>query len=369
MPVIGEPMRLGCFASRQSLLRLFFVCLAACASGRTRVHATDLAALEGKASADETFSEAQTLTKIRADATQAGVRCVREFWIVNTRCAPACRGLEAGFDQITYSKYEPGRGWVRYPFPEFLAGVDASLPTTIFVHGNLYTHPEAVSAMFQTADIVGRGVPAFRIILWSWDSQFVRGVGLIGSVRAKAARSESQGYYLARLIEQLDPQVSLSLVGHSFGARTVAAALEGLATHRVAGHELPPRTHDDRRSIQVAMLAAAVDNTALLPGRRYGSALTQVDRLLLTVNSRDLALRAFTRFANGGGPVLGLTGLPNIHSLGDQRSKIRVVYSPLGCKHEIKYYEHSPSIVAAMRPYFFQPISPTTAPALTAQAE
>jgi hypothetical protein len=215
-------------------------------------------------------------------------------------------------------------------------------------------------------------------VIWSWPSQHIFGIGPFNSLLIKAERSEMQGYYLARLIGLLRPDVPLSLTGHSFGAKIVAASLQGLAAGHIAGQELPaPASSDGEatfdaggspiapvgRSIQAALLAAAFDNTALLPGYRYGMALTQVDRMIITVNPEDMPLRIYMRCANGGVSLLGETGIPGASRLGELQSKVYFVSSTpyAGCMHHVRYYTGT-DIAAILRPYFFYLDAPVLAP-------
>lgn len=278
----------------------------------------------------------------------------REFWIVNTRHAPLCKGLDKGLDKITYWKCERGRGWVRHSLDEFLAAVEPSLPTTFYVHGNTLDNEQAIQGARQVYDRIGRGVPSFRLVLWSWPAEHIKGMSAIDNILVKARRCESQGYYLAWLVDRLDPQVPISLAGHSFGARTVTAALQGLAADRIAGYELPERKYQGRRPMQAALVAAAMDNTLLLPGYRHGLALTQVDRMLITKNPQDRSLRLFSLLSETGVDALGTTGIPGLARLPD-RNKVRQLVPSrwVGKAHRWSRYTNSPGAAASLRPYFF----------------
>ncbi|HEV3024996.1 MAG TPA: hypothetical protein VGX76_21125 [Pirellulales bacterium] len=293
-----------------------------------------------------------------ASAAQAEARCRREFWVVDTRQAPLCRGLDQGVRQITYWKREPGRGLVRKSLAEFLAGVDPSLPTTVYVYGNAIKRRVAIKIAERLMDGIGRDVPAYRMILWSWPSEHRWGIGLLENVAAKASWSESQGYYLAWLVDQIDVRTPLSLVGHSLGGRTVAAALQGLATRRMAGYDLGPRknTATAHRTMQAALLAGAIDNRWLWPGWRYGQALTQVDRILVTRNPNDRLLRIYSnQQLPSGVRALGMTGIPDLEPrLGDQAARVTTIDSRwAGRAHRWSKYILTPEAQRLFRPFFF----------------
>lgn len=283
---------------------------------------------------------------------QAANEC-RQFWMVNTRHAPQRHGLECGFDRITYWKWQHGRGWVRYSRDAFVAAMDPSLPTTFYVHGNGLTYNVSITSARRMYNQIGQVVPGFRLVLWTWSAEYIPGLSVVENVREKALRSEAQGYYLARLIDQLEPSVPLSLVGHSFGSRTVAAALHALAVGRASGHDLPPRRYVGPRPIQATLLAAAMDNIWLWPGSKYGLAVTQVNRMLITFNPWDRILRAYDRLDGSDAGVLGMTGLPQEFRLGDHESKvIEWKVTPwVWSAHRWARYANSPRLANRLRPY------------------
>jgi len=278
---------------------------------------------------------------------------LQEFWMVNTRFAPKSRQLERGIERIRYSRRVANGTFAARTRDDFLAGVDRSLPTLFLVHGNALDHGQAITNADLLAEAIGPHVPAYRLVLWSWPTEHIRGMRVAENVRLKAGWSEAQGYYLAWLIDRIDPRVPLSLAGHSLGARTVTAALTGLACGQVAGQTLPARLHPGPRPMQVALIAPAMDGTMLLPGGPYGQALAQVDRMLITVNPRDRTLRRFVRMTSARASLLGMTGLPRKSELGVQQSKVReTVLTPwLGGAHVWRRYMNSPEVMARLLPY------------------
>ncbi|MEX2121810.1 MAG: hypothetical protein WD847_19665 [Pirellulales bacterium] len=314
----------------------------------------------GQAAEPDSLEPAVVPPEITCSCDRRTCSCgLREFWMVSSREAPVCRGLDRGVDRLSYWKCERGR-WQRHTVDEFVAAMDPSLTTTFFVHGNTLDSEGATEAGRVLYEHLGRGVPAFRLVLWSWPAERIRGKSVRANVTEKARSSESQGYYLAWLIDQIDPATPLSLTGHSFGARTVSAALQGLASGRIARHDLPERLYAGPRSIQAALVAAPIDGDWLYPGKQHELALSQVERMLITVNRRDLVLRTFTRLSGRRVEAVGTTGLVEKWRLGEQRSKvIEIDASPwLGCLHLWSRYAENPQAAARLRPYFFNMPSP-----------
>jgi hypothetical protein len=245
---------------------------------------------------------------------------------------------------------------VRKSFDEFIAGVEPSLTTTIYVHGNTVNRRMALKIADKVMDGVGRNGPPYRMVLWSWPSQHRLGLGFRNNVVSKARWSESQGYYLAWLVDKLNPRTTLTLVGHSFGTRSVAAALHGLATNRVAGYDLGPRQPVELRLMQAALVAPAMDNRWLWKGQRYGEALTQVDRMLITRNPNDRLLRFYSdNFLPPGVRALGLTGIPDAERrIGDLRFKLTPFPANwAGTAHRWTRYADAPEASSTLRQHFF----------------
>lgn len=279
--------------------------------------------------------------------------------MVNTRHAPACRGLEAGFEQVTYWQCVGDR-FVPRTRSEFLDTCQADVPTTFYVHGNTLTHERAVIAGQRVLDDIGRGVTSLRLVLWSWPSEYMPEQTIMGNLTVKAERAVAQGYYLARLVDMIDPRIPLSLAGHSYGTRTVLAGLECLATNRVAGAELRWRAYTGRRRMQAALLAAALDNHELWPEQRYGHALSQVDRMLITVNPRDRTLQAWWLVSSTRSEALGTSGVAEVWRLGQQAEKIYLIMPEewVGKAHRFSRYSSSPQAAANLRPFVFYTDAP-----------
>jgi hypothetical protein len=104
-------------------------------------------------------------------------------------------------------------------------------------------------------------------------------------------------------------------------------------------------------AFRVALLAAAVDNDWLLPGRRHGQALSQVEQLLLLNNGCDRVLKRYHWLEHDGDQALGFTGMAGVRLLGDDVSKVRQlnVCSIVGKQHDWTNYFDAPSVAARIR--------------------
>ena len=263
-------------------------------------------------------------------------------------------------------RYVDGR-WAAASAAEFLASDDPAVPTTFFPHGNRIDHCMAFTVGWKVYANLARQAPTaepLRFVLWSWPSDRIQG-GQVQDVRVKAARTNVGGYHMAWFLDQLDPQVRVNLIGYSFGARIVTGSLHLLGGGSIGQYTLTNRQHLDRTPLRAVLQAAALDNDWLLPGRRHGQALSQLDQLLLINNSCDQVLRRYARLygqrKNCGPQALGYTGFAGLGSLSAiDRAKVRQVDAccHVGKQHDWARYAGSPSLNASMAPYvFFLPIA------------
>jgi pimeloyl-ACP methyl ester carboxylesterase len=151
----------------------------------------------------------------------------------------------------------------------------------------------------------GSQVEPVRFVVWSWPSDQIH--GQVRDVRAKAARTNGEAFYLAWFMSQLDPGASANVLGYSFGARVATGALHLLGGGELAGRTLP--TGPTPR-VRVALLAAAVHSHWLQPGACHGAALSQMDRLLIQYNSCDPYLKHYQFIEKHARPAaLGYLGM------------------------------------------------------------
>jgi len=254
-----------------------------------------------------------------------------QLWLISTRAAPRFRPEPESFQRLKFWKLEDRCSWRPARLAQLTDCSSGQLPTILFVHGNRYTLSDAVRTgwvVYRFLDRLPSDRP-FRVVIWSWPADRVSR-RLRRDLRVKAARSDAQSYYLAECLRRVDPRTPLNLIGYSYGARVITGALELLAGGEVAGMRLAGPVEKRTGPIRAVLVAAAMDHDWLLPGHRHGSALDQVDRLLLTSNPRDPALRWYPLLYGRGGPAaLGFAGPLCPDRLGPNRHKIELL--PVAC--------------------------------------
>lgn len=322
----------------------------------------DLADLEDLADSEDLAESLQQACELTCEPQEclscpgACACCRREFWVVDSRCAPTCccTGLCQGVNQLRYLRLV-GEELVEVGCEQFFAAMDPSLPTTLYVHGNGLDPDKALKAGLRIRDDIGRNTGSHRFVLWSWPAEGEDGLGIIGNLRMKLERCHGQGYYMAWVVDRLHPDVRLSLAGHSYGCRVVCSALQCLAASGVAGCSLEPRQYCGCRRMQAALVAAAMDNDSLLPGQQYGLAVTQVNRILVAINPKDRVLAMYPLVSPSGSDALGATGIPQPGVIPSQRAKVQTIVTTAFVfkSHRFLRYTNSRRMVAELRPYFF----------------
>ena len=106
------------------------------------------------------------------------------------------------------------------------------------------------------------------------------------------------------------------------------------------------------RSIDAVLLGAATANDWLLPGRPHERALSQVKRIVVTVNPVDGVLQWYSHlWGRGGAEALGATGVTDAARLGSEQAKLVQVdlQDALHRHHGWRYYSGSPEVITLLR--------------------
>jgi hypothetical protein len=286
-----------------------------------------------------------------------------QLWLVSDR-GLGCNVTD-GVHRLQYWRYDCQQRWTRASLDELRAAEDPEMVTTVFVHGNRVPCDEAFTKGWSAYRSLVRCADErpVRFVIWSWPSDPVR--GLLDDARLKANRTNITGYYLAWFLDHLNPQSSLSLWGHSYGARAVTGALHLLGGGQLAGRVLDERLHPERDPAQVVLLAAAIDNHWLIPGHTHGQAMSQTDELLLVNNSSDRLLKRYHLLygRRSCAAALGYLGISR-RSLGIEGNKVRQVDAScqIGKQHFFALYLQAPGLMAPIRATLLKSVL-TTAPA------
>lgn len=239
-----------------------------------------------------------------------------QLWIVNTRCAPKCNGLEEGFQQIRYERYCACQDKFYASSLEELLAAQQNIPTIIFSHGNGLDYEAAMDSCWKFYERLKVCPGPKLMIFWQWPAEIaikeplLRPIKLArANIRVKYVYAEHQGYYIAKFTELLDNSQPLTLSGHSFGGVTVIAAMHYLGGGCLHGRVLPGAQPVERHNLRGVIISGALDCDALYPGHRYGNAFDAVQQFYTTYNDRDSTLSHWPTHSLRDQEALGYKGM------------------------------------------------------------
>lgn len=294
-----------------------------------------------------------TATVATADGCQpraGGKRAGDQIWLVCTRHL-GCDGVTEQLPDYRV-QYFAQDAWHRADAATLLAHDDPARPTVIFVHGNRYSADDAIASGWVAYQALTRcaGTQPMRFVIWSWPSD--KQGGPIRDARSKSSRTLVEGYYLARLMTRIQPEVSTGIIGYSFGSRVALGAVHLAGGGQLAGRVVPDLPQDQAAMYRVAMLAAGVEDDGLLPGQRFQMAMSRTDHLLNLYNPIDPALKRFHVIDKWEKPsAMGYAGVYGERSLGTAAERITEcnVSGIVGKSHDEYPYFASERLMSQVR--------------------
>ena len=281
-------------------------------------------------------------------------------WLVSTRGAPHCGGLDESLDTLRYWRLTEDCDWTPADAKDFQAADDVAGPTVVFIAGNRTDADDAVVKGWYVYEAIqsqtaGR---AFRYVIWSWPADRVCRRNR-PDVQLKADYCDAESYYVAAWLNHVRPKVKVSLVGHSFGPRIITGAMHLLAGGELAGQKMPDGAVADwaggkRNPVRAVLLGAAEDADALSPDGVNSLALSVFDRLLITRNCCDRVLRFYPRLYGRGGPqALGRGGPWGLDGNGSEKIDVVDVSGTVGRVHDWRDYSSAPEVCSQWAFYAF----------------
>lgn len=280
------------------------------------------------------------------------------LWLVSTRVAPwASNDSTPGLDAVRVWRGNGTDPWVASNLDALFESDDQNVPTTIFIGGNRY---DAQSTSDLGIQIFGKltqrsqGRP-LRMIIWSWPADQMNS-HVRQDARIKARRAEVEGFYLAQVLQRMNPKVRVNLIGYSFGARIACDAMELVDGGTVAGRSLPPADVKNRAPFRTVLVAAGMDWYWFLPGWRNGDVLDRLDRALITTNAADPAMKYYRLMNSLHGPnAIGYWGPTFTSSRPEDQAKVEIlnVTNQVGGTHKADRYFAVSELLDRMAEYAF----------------
>jgi hypothetical protein len=202
-----------------------------------------------------------------------------EVWLIRTHRVCGCCPQPLESQPLKVWHLQDECRWTASDLPSLLRTDDPNVPTVVLVHGFVTGSQSAISRAIEgTWPIYRRlcceaGGRPFRIIVWAWPAERTKNRlrdrtirGLRADVQRKGARTDTESILLAQYIDRVQPQVPLTLLGFSYGARAIGGALELLGGGHIRCCRLARTNTSPRAPIRAMMVAAAMDVDWLLPG-------------------------------------------------------------------------------------------------------
>jgi hypothetical protein len=307
-------------------------------------------------STSQGFSEIPGMSPAECVTAPCGGRagCNPRLWIVSSR---RCRKRNSGpCCRLDHFRYENGR-CIPQRDPNAIQGwLIPGAPVCVVVHGSFTSFRgllEESCELYRWLHAPAPGRP-LNIVIFSWPSDdYPTGLFPI-DIAVLGRRSGYHGVYLARFLNSLPAGSRVCLVGHSHGARTIAAALHLESGGTVQGNRLC-RPQPCLRRYRAVFLAAAIDHHWLDPHERYGCALFGTEALLNLRNRGDFPLTFYPLRKPFGRSALAKSGFTNRDrwKLGNLNAKVREldVTRLIGEQHNWHYYFQQTAISLAIAPY------------------
>jgi len=230
------------------------------------------------------------------------------------------------------------------------------MPTLFYSHGNSLNHKNAMKSCWQVYCKMKCCPGTKRLVFWSWPAERVfKTEGLRvremieKNLRIKYVYAEYQGYYMAKLVNQMSLSQRVMMSGHSYGGITTSAAAHYLGGGCLRGLTLTGGATTERSNLRAAVISGAFDHDMLNPGNRYGQAFVAAEKIYVTRNVKDRTLKKWPKTSWRCKQAIGVLGV-NANCLGEYRSKLcqQTMTADVGTSHYLKPHLKSVRFVSSL---------------------
>lgn len=232
------------------------------------------------------------------------------LWLVDTRSLTT-RVCNAPLDNPPFrvSALRRNGSTSQASVDSMLESVSSDRPVLIQIHGNRMTDSLArergVFVYNEVAPYLNGSPVDFLVFSWPSDKEGI----LLRDGREKAERTDVEGLYLGWLLRELsDRNVTIGVIGFSFGGRIATGALHAIAGGRLGGRSLPGE-HRVGMNVNVGLIAPALEDDWLRSGNYHGMATKNIQEMSIFFNRRDAVLKRYWLLDRvRDGIALGFTG-------------------------------------------------------------
>ena len=269
----------------------------------------------------------------------------QDIWRVDLHAVARVSASEQSFSTLLFYRWQ-GDQWQISEAETFFQTQKPEIPLIVFAPGYTSTTAQTTQVGLGLVRTFDPNKPC-RVVFLTWYSE--RGVGNIRrDVRSKLPIADNAAGSLALFLQKLEPQSKVCLFGFSLGSRIVCHAVEAL------------RKNDQRPAglrLHLVLSGAATDRDWFARGQRHGRVPEIVEKILVTYNPDDWALRfyPFLYEFSCRTKALGYEGLPIRNIAPEFRSKFENINVEryIGDEHQTLLHIRTAPFQSRIDTYFF----------------
>ncbi|GHT44879.1 hypothetical protein FACS189454_03430 [Planctomycetales bacterium] len=266
----------------------------------------------------------------------------QDIWRIDTHPLAFTEPTAESFALLPFFRWE-NNVWVPSDAETFFRTQQIDTPLIIFAPGFTSTTEQTTRVGLSLTQTFNPS-KKYRIVFWDWFAERNRH-GIRQDVLAKIPIVKRASAYLTLFLQTLKPQSKVCLFGFSFGTRIVTNAVQNLDEKTAS------------LKIHLVLSAAAFDWNWLAGGSKYGNVQQYAEKILITYNPNDWALKYYPLLYQNGkrSEALGRTGLiPNLISpeFAERFKSVRID-PQVGKEHRTLAHVHSSGFMKRIDEYFF----------------
>lgn len=257
--------------------------------------------------AAETAENFTTETAAAAPAPAAKAPAARgtQVWAVSTE---SLSGYTVQPSQLLCWRAEAGQ-FIASSVDEYKQTLSADIPTIILIHGNMtdwngaLRHAQSLKSRIDQMRARQQIETPYRLVIWKWASER-QDQRIRSDSQVKAYMADLNGFYLASFLSAVNGTgCDVTMLGFSFGARTIGCALELMAGGTLYGHALP----EEQRYVagdryHAILLAGACNYGDFSTKGLYAHGSNLISSMVNVFNPADSALNFYPLLYGPAGP-------------------------------------------------------------------
>lgn len=192
---------------------------------------------------------------------------------------------------------------------EYKEALTADVPTVIMIHGNMtdwngaLRHAQSLKTRIDQMRARQKIETPYRLVIWKWASER-QDQRIRSDSQYKAYLADLNGFYLASFLSAINGTGSdITILGFSFGARTIGCAVELMAGGSVYGRTLP----EEQRYVagdryHAILLAGACNYGDFSTKGQYAHGGDLISSMINVFNPADNALAFYPLLYGPAGP-------------------------------------------------------------------